>query len=153
LICGQPDVTIRPDFIAQIPAINHLQAGNISTMTGQLMKIDGPGEYAFDIVGESHYQDALNRIAGPKTEEGVEYFCEADLRPEPSNPHDQNAVAVFIDELKVGYLSSVDALAWTTALANANWPGGSSARVDAVIVGGWFRSGGREGSYGVKLDL
>lgn len=121
-------------------------------MTGPLMKIDGEGEFEFDIVGESHYQDALSRIAGPKTEEGVEWYCEAELRPEPSNPHDRNAVAVMIQGLKVGYLAREDAMAWKRALANTGRPDAPTL-VDAVIVGGWRRPGGDEGSFGVKLDL
>ena len=47
--------------------------GLISWLTGKAKSprkyahIDGPGEYALDIVGESHYQKALEMITGGKT--------------------------------------------------------------------------------------
>jgi hypothetical protein len=141
-----------PSFSVRNETANHFETGVIVDMNGPLMKIDGEGEFEFEIVGESHYQDALNRIAGPKTEEGVEWYCEAELRPEPSNPHDINAVAVMIHGLKVGYLAREDAMAWNRALANTGRPDAPTL-VDAVIVGGWQRPDGREGSFGVKLDL
>lgn len=112
-------------------------------------------EYDFDIVGESFYQDALAKIAGPKTDDGVEIECKAILRPEPNNKHDKNAIAVLIRGMKVGYLSRTDAAAWRQALANRGRARGDT-EVRALIVGGWKRNKrgqSDEGSFGVKLDL
>lgn len=106
----------------------------------------GDGSYSFEIVGESVYQDALLAICGSKTERGHEHYCLATLKPEPRNPHDRNAVAVFILGKRVGYLSRDDAVAFKKHHK-------SSRKVDAVIVGGWSRSGGDEGYFGVRLDL
>jgi hypothetical protein len=113
--------------------------------------VQGPGAFSFDIVGESYYQDALAIIAGAKTEEGHEYFCRAQLRTEPDNPHDRNAVGVLIDGRKVGHLSRQDAEAYVAMLRNIGTPN-QPYEVAAKIVGGWRRKRG-EGHYGVKLDL
>ncbi|WP_395543271.1 HIRAN domain-containing protein [Neotabrizicola sp. sgz301269] len=116
------------------------------------MKLEGEGDFEFEIVGESHYQDALEVIAGRKEEEGKWLECEATLRAEPDNPYDKNAVAVFIRQKKVGYLSRADALAWKIALERRGYVG-QDVTCDAVIVGGWKNKSGDEGHYGVKLDL
>jgi hypothetical protein len=58
------------------------------------------------VVGEGSYQDNLDRISGGKTEDGpttAEHT--AIMKPEPTNPYDQNAIAVTIDGATVGYLS------------------------------------------------
>ena len=62
------------------------------------------GGSVFEIVGESHYQAALERIAGGKTESSVEIDIEAFLVAEPENPYDTDAVKVEIDGYKVGHI-------------------------------------------------
>lgn len=105
------------------------------------------GDEYFEIVGESFYQQNLLKIAGEKTTNGVEHYCEAELIPELNNPHDENAVAVFISGLKVGHLSRDDAFVCRHAIGNM------IGNCDAVIVGGWDRGPSRQGHFGVKLDL
>eukprot|EP00873_Tetraselmis_striata_P031941 jgi/Tetstr1/452205/TSEL_039241.t1 len=73
--------------------------------------MDGDGSFEFDIVGESHYQDALDAICGGKCEEGHELECVALLRREPHNKHDPNAIDVMINGRKVDHLSRTDARA------------------------------------------
>lgn len=119
---------------------------------GPFSHYTGIGEYEFDIVGESHYQDALERIAGPRTDAGVEFECVALLICENDNPYDKNAVAVTINDEKVGYLSRDDAVEWRELLAD-EWVEESPVTVDALIVGGWDRGANDKGSYGVKLDI
>lgn len=109
-------------------------------------QIEGPGEFEFDIVGESFYQDALDQICGGKLPEGHDHECVAYLVPEPDNPHDANAVAVYIDNLKVGHVPSYATPRMAAALA------GRTVTVDAMIIGGWTSDSG-DGHYGVKLDL
>lgn len=120
------------------------------------MKIEGEGTFEFDIVGEGNYQDALDAIAGPKCADGVEYECEATLVPEPSNPHDANAVVVQIESCTVGYLPRAVAQEWNAMLGRMGRVGGSIT-VDAMIIGGWRRERRNgtisEGAYGVKLDI
>jgi hypothetical protein len=47
------------------------------------------------VVGESHYQDVLRSLAGRIGSAGV---FKARLVPEPDNPHDATAVAVWVDD-------------------------------------------------------
>ncbi|WP_417257351.1 hypothetical protein [Celeribacter sp.] len=114
--------------------------------------IDGNGKYEFDIVGESNYQKALHAIAGPRTEDGARHKCQAVIIPEPLNKHDKNAVAVFIDRKKVGYLSRADAKSWNADL-KAKGKSRSPVIASAIIVGGWLRDSQDQGHYGVKLDI
>lgn len=123
----------------------------VSQSASSVRYVQGPGAYEYDIVGESYYQDALAQIAGPKTPEGHEHFCRAELRPEPNNPHDRDAVGVLIEGRKVGHLARPDAAAYVAMLRRIGTPN-RSYEVDAKIIGGWLRRSG-EGHYGVKLDL
>ena len=109
----------------------------------------GDGCYDFEIVGESFYQGALLRIVGQKTEEEAQHECTATLVLDDRNPHDRNAVAVFIDGHKVGHLSREDARDFRQSIAHI---GLRQAKCSAVINGGWKRRKS-EGSFGVMLDL
>lgn len=113
---------------------------------------EGDGSYELEVVGESNYQEALNRLAGGKTEDGHEIECIAMLIPEPDNRHDPNAVMVQIEGKLVGYLSRDVAQAMTMLFKKHNLAG---AQADAIIVGGWSGRRGRksDGHYGVRLDI
>jgi hypothetical protein len=76
-------------------------------------KLDGPGLYLFEVAGKNHYQSEILQLlqdrfeesaALESTAESAEYYVNAILRSEPTNPHDCNAIAVEISGLKVGYL-------------------------------------------------
>lgn len=108
------------------------------------------GEFGHDIVGESHYQNALDEICGGKTEVGHHKEMLAYLVTEDDNPHDSKAVRVQIEGRIVGYLSRADAREMRRQL---NLPDGFILRVPALIVGGWDDGEGSVGHYGVKLDL
>lgn len=113
--------------------------------------LKGAGAFEFNIVGESHYQDALRAIAGAGGRDGVEFDCIAHLYLEDNNPHDSNAVRVEIDDQTVGYLSRKHASTYRWAL-EAHGLALRDHSCDAKIVGGWDRPSSR-GHYGVKLDL
>jgi hypothetical protein len=104
-------------------------------------------DFDYDIVGESNYQDALERIAGPKMPEGVEHECSAFLSPEPTNRHDPKAIKVTIDGRTVGYVPRGETTDFHRILR------GRRAEVAALIVGGWDRGDRGKGHYGVKLDI
>lgn len=94
--------------------------------------IQGPGDFACEVVGESKYQHHLERIAGGRTEEGADLRKQAVLALEDDNPHDKNAVCVRIDGLRVGYLPRPMAKMYRK-------------RLD--------RGEGDRGHFGVRLDL
>ena len=103
----------------------------------------------FDIVGESHYQDALEGIAGPKGQSGSEFQTEAIIIPDPDNPHDCDAIMVVIEDQTVGHIPRDQTAELHEFLAQV---GASSAVCEAVIEGGWKNSRS-EGSYCVRLNM
>ncbi|MGO4910469.1 hypothetical protein ACEN2J_19385 [Pseudorhodobacter sp. W20_MBD10_FR17] len=111
--------------------------------------------FDFDIVGESFYQDQLQSIAGPKSDNGVNLECESVVYCDNENKHDKNAVTVSIKGLVVGHFAKEDAKEWRSMLA-ANKATEKNVRVKALIAGGWLRSKKSEvdeGHFGVKLDI
>lgn len=117
-------------------------------MPQRIPDIETPGDYGLEIVGESHYQAALERVAGPRSDDGVNHKCAATLFLEPDNPHDRNAVRVEIGRATVGYLARRDAPGLRFALAQHGLADGARVAVDAVILGG--RTGE---NYGVWLAV
>jgi hypothetical protein len=112
----------------------------------------GKGDYGFEVVGESNYQDALSTICGGPCEEGHYHECIARLIPKPSNAFDKNAVMVVIENRKVAYLPRDDAKRYLRELARLGLTGGS-ASCKAVIKGGWDSDECGKGHFGVDLDL
>lgn len=105
------------------------------------------GSFLGEVVGESHYQQELDRIAGGKTRDGHELVVEARLVLQDDNPHDSQAVQVCIGADLVGYLSRADARKFRKNAA----PNTRVFRCRARIVGGW-KDGRSSGAYGVQLD-
>jgi hypothetical protein len=109
---------------------------------------------AVGIVGESHYQATLERLAEGRTDRGpvrVEHV--AGLIAEPSNPYDPNAVKVQIGGATVGYLTRSDAVAYKPVLEAVAHMGYAAFGCHASLIGGWDRGGGDRGSIGVVLHL
>ena len=117
-----------------------------------VLNIEGPGEFEFDVVGESAYQPALSDICGGPCEEGYDLEVSAYLIHEDDNEYDPKAVAVLIEERTVGYLSRKHARQFRKAVAEMGHPG-VAVTCAAKIVGGWDRGGGDVGHFGVRLDL
>jgi hypothetical protein len=114
--------------------------------------LHGPGTFSIDIVGESHYQSALDRICGGKTPHGHNLIIQAELIHENNNPHDNKAIRIDIDGMTVGYFSRELAREYRKRITEAGYPG-VTAVCNAMIVGGWKKGKYDEGHYGVKLDL
>jgi hypothetical protein len=104
-----------------------------------------------EVVGESFYQDNLWRlVGGGPREEHVRQDINAVLVAEDGNPYDPNAVAVWIDGLKVGHLSREDARRYRPGLLALQQAQGSPIALAGVITGGGMRSDGL-GRLGVFL--
>lgn len=114
--------------------------------------IKGPGRFAIDVVGESHYQDNLDKIAGPKRVSSVDKHFRARLFPETDNAYDNMAVRVEIGGKVVGHLDKSRAREHRKRLSEAGLAD-MVVSCEANVRGGWKRKGGDEGSYGVWLDL
>ena len=121
-------------------------------MPKKVIQFSGLGQYGFDIVGESFYQLALEKICGGKTGEGHEKKCLATLICDNNNPYDKNAIRIEINGLIVGHLKKEDALYYRDLLKKLGQQE-ISATCQALIIGGWNRGHDDQGHFGVKLDL
>ena len=113
---------------------------------------NGPGTYDVDVVGESHYQEALESICGGRTEDSQRLEVEAFLVPESDNPDDSEAVRIEIQDQTVGYLDRETARSFRERMAEIGLTP-AAAKCSVIIVGGWDRGDGDRGHFGVKLDL
>lgn len=120
-----------------------------STFQGPLvLRSSGHSYFPQEVVGESHYGMHLNKVAGREPEGEREVFAE--LRREPSNRHDRNAVQVLIDGGVVGYLPREDAPSYQpelTVLEGWGRPMICRARL------WWRRESRREVFASVSLDI
>lgn len=108
------------------------------------------GSFPLDVVGESNYQDALVEICGGHNRHGQDLKVWAEIKREPTNPHDKNAVAVSIEARKVGYLSREQAQRISSQMQE---DGIERARCEAKIVGGWRTNQYDSAYFGVKLGI
>jgi hypothetical protein len=107
-------------------------------------------KYPLEIVGESHYQEALKAICGGHTKDGHFYETQAVLRLDNDNSYDPNAVAVLIQDRLVGHLSRENAKRYRSLLKKSPE---TPSQVAAVVMGGWHRGSKDLGSFGVFLAL
>jgi hypothetical protein len=104
-----------------------------------------------EVVGESFHQDNLWRlVGGGPRKEHVRQDINAVLVAEEDNPYDPNAIAVWIDGLKVGHLSREDARRYRPGLLAQQETQSSPIALAGVIAGGGMRSDGI-GRLGVFL--
>jgi hypothetical protein len=116
------------------------------------IKLNCPGKFSVNVVGESHYQEHIANICGGRTENSVSKLIEAQLVPEDTNQYDKNAVRVDISGKPVGYLSRNDASQFRRWLFLKGQKD-VKATCMALISGGWSRPGGDVGNFGITLDL
>jgi hypothetical protein len=90
------------------------------------------GDYDFEVVGESFYQEILKALRGGPDEDGIGV---AILVPEDENPHDNKAVKVTVQGLTIGYLSREDARSYRRRLG-AKKLGMVPASCGLMITGG-----------------
>jgi hypothetical protein len=115
----------------------------------------GPGvsrrsRVRLECVGESKYQAALTEIAGGKQHESQYIDTNAEVRREPDNAFDPNAVQVFIAAKLVAYLSRVDAARYGPWMDAHGIP---AMPCPAELRGGWRAGPKDEGNFGVVVWL
>ena len=119
----------------------------------QSFSIAGHGDFPLEVVSVLFYQENLERICGPRTDQGVDRTVRARLMPEEGNPHDPQAVRVEVDGRQVGYLNRDFARQFRRQIKQAGQPR-AFGECDARITGGTRRkAGGRAGAYSVWLDI
>jgi DNA-directed RNA polymerase subunit RPC12/RpoP len=111
------------------------------------------GREDLEVVGEASYQDNLWRVVGGRglLEDRVRVDVYAVLVAETDNPYDANAVSVWVQGLKVGYLSRDDARRYRPGLLALERKHGKPIALAGAIVGGGIRADG-PGRLGVFLD-
>lgn len=111
------------------------------------------GRTDLEVVGESHYQESLWQLAGGRRNPDVRVRVAvvAVLVPESDNPYDSNAVSVWVEGLKVGYLSRDDAERYRPGVLALQREHGMPIALLGVIVGGGIREDG-PGLLGVFLN-
>jgi hypothetical protein len=111
------------------------------------------GGVDLEVVGEASYQDSLWLLVGGRRTPDVRVRMDvyAVLAAEPDNPDDSNAVAVWVQGLKVGYLSRSDALKYRPGLLALERKEGKPIALTGVIAGGGMRDDG-PGRLGVFLN-
>lgn len=117
-----------------------------------LVHLSGDGSYSLAVVGESNYQDAIGAICGGRQKKGVHHQCLATLSPEPDNVYDPDAVRVLVRGNLVGYLSRHSAKLFGEEFRRLG-VAHETLVCEAEIVGGWERSSGDKGHFGVRLDV
>lgn len=80
----------------------YVLAGEVAQSLATSADLDGLEEV--EVVGESHYQQAIGDIDDAWIKAGNTLPLSAKLIREPNNPHDRNAVRVEIANRTVGYL-------------------------------------------------
>ena len=110
------------------------------------------GQVDLEVVGESNYQDSLRRAVGKEgdSQSRVRMDVVAVLAAETDNPYDPNAVSIWVNGLKVGYLSRADAERYRPGLLALESRHGRPIALRGVLAGGGMRADG-PGRLGVFL--
>jgi hypothetical protein len=106
--------------------------------------------FRFNVVGESHYQDALEKIAGGYRRDSQAFIASAIMALDPDNSFDPNAVRVEIDGQTIGYLPSAEAKRIGGMMQDQSV---SAATVEAQVRGGWRTNQHDQGHFGVRLKM
>lgn len=118
---------LRPDPLGQEQEATQHPPWMRNGMTVSLFE----GSEVLEVKGESYYQDELGQVV---KSEGREVA--AILAPEPDNPYDPNAIAVWVVGLKVGHLSREDAAIYQPAITRLMKDEGQPIAVTGRIFGG-----------------
>ena len=108
------------------------------------------GERNVDVVEESDYQAALEKLAGGRSQFGAMVEVVALLSREPDHPHDKNAVRVSVGGETVGYIEKWDAKDIQPLMLKLE-AAGHPAWVRGTVVGGWADDSGSE-AFRIRLD-
>lgn len=113
-------------------------------------RIRGNGKFEVEVVGESFYTEAFRELFAAQVRADAEddLVLDATLVLEDDNPHDSNAVAVYIRGRKVGHLARSMAADFRRAIVRDGWRAYRSFDVAARVY-----LGGDDETFSVSLDL
>jgi hypothetical protein len=129
---GAPDVP----FVAFTPTCRWSADGlPPAWMSGTVTGTYCGGGKDLEVVGESHYQPAL-QLAASYSGKPMHASVHAFLIAEEGNPYDGSAVAVWVGAAKVGHLSRDDARTLRSSIIDLGVRQNAPVVVDGTIVGG-----------------
>lgn len=111
-------------------------------------KLNGPGAFLIQVVGESFYTESFKALFGPEAYTRTQRRCLAVLRLLDDNRHDQNAVGVYVNGLQIGHLSRDDAKRYRRLLWDKNLTHHRALAVDVQLY-----AGDERGLFSARLDL
>jgi hypothetical protein len=149
---GLPEISLALVIAFVVWLLFFRRSSTASSPSAPVGRLAGPGSFEIEVVGESHYQAALETICGGRTRDSAEKFVDATLVLEDSNAHDKNAVRVDINGQTVGYLPRRTAKSYRSRLRETGHSRLTGV-CKAVIRGGWDRGPSKRGNFGVWLDL
>jgi hypothetical protein len=104
------------------------------------------------VVGVSQYQDAIRVIAGlDEADERPLWEGLAILAPEPTNPHDPNAIQVMVESRLVGYLDRETAARMRPVLEAITDADRARVAIVCRITGGFRLRDGSRSHLGIQL--
>lgn len=109
------------------------------------------GDDSLEVVGEAMHQEELWSICEGTVGDRIRHDVVAVLIPEPENPYDSNAIAVYVDGQGVGHLKRETARKYGPGLHALMERHGGYVALRGVIVGGGYHADG-PGRLGVWLE-
>lgn len=129
------DTAVRRDYAAAAPRGELRKVDRKSSKghvppapSGRAVDAWSPRTQQLEVAGEWYRAESLRTLFSRHakvSDAGAEIRLDAVLVPDPSNPFDKRAVAVFVDGLHVGYMERSDAATYHSAIASL--PGGELA--------------------------
>ena len=132
--------------------VDKLTTADVSDPPARSLHWRPSGAFQVPMVGEAYGREVIAGVAQNKPGKTAMAFCTARLVPEDMNPHDQDAVAVYIANAKVGHLPRERAADLRAALARLGQPSLPPTTCDAAIVNGLVADG-KAYDYAIELDL
>ena len=111
-------MVLHPDYVGRPPQRMRLaiqDGGSAFKLTVTMLRTFGDVVIIGNMAGARFYQPALARLACMRPRDG--FPCV--LLPQPANPHDPNAIAIWTRGGHVGYVPRLEAPALRPALAKA----------------------------------
>ncbi len=103
------------------------------------------------LVDVARYQAELESLSGGRLTSGtVTNLLTVELRPEPTNTVDPQAIIVLAAGMPVAYVPRDQTAAFHPVIQQA-WAAGGPATCRASMTGGWDRGGGDRGHIGIQL--
>ena len=143
---GRSTAATELRHVEPTPPVDHLPQGP----AGTAQEAWSPRTQQLEVAGEWYRAENLRTLFSRHaklSESGSEIRLPATLVPDPANPYDNKAVAVFVDDLHVGYMERPDAKKYHGRIAAL--PGGELV----VTSRQWLRVTGDETWARVTLSI